>query len=429
MAFRNLVNSQVSNTSQHFDVLGICIFMSVHAVTMRVRIRTYRRGLGVACSDTRAIPEPRNAEQQQCSPAFFVCMYIICVMENIERNYFLHRITGGKNASVISQQLLTNGYLSIGWSDFSSDEFIKDVQNRKIKAIEDAFNKHSWSISKSRWNLYRFIVDMKPGDYVLVPAYKSFSIYEIENEIIYSNFSLNSDVVNKLGLHWNNSSFYINNYPIDLGFYRKVKEVAKNIPRASYAEQKLISRMKIRQTNAWINDLKEHILFSIKQWEEQKPIILKNEIIEGAKAIVLKQIQNKIDDGKFEILVEWYLKSLGATVETPAKNSSSHEEGDADKIAIFDKLRLIILVQIKKHTDITGDWAVQQITNFKKIQKEKYHVDDPNAEYTTLMWVVSSGEDFSNKAKLKASENNVRLINGEEFAQLILENGLENMPL
>ena len=33
---------------------------------------TYRRGLGVACSDTRAIPEPRNAEQQQCSPAFFV---------------------------------------------------------------------------------------------------------------------------------------------------------------------------------------------------------------------------------------------------------------------------------------------------------------------------------------------------------------------
>ena len=37
---------------------------------------TYRRGLGVACSDTRAIPEPRNAEQQQCSPAFFVSNYL-----------------------------------------------------------------------------------------------------------------------------------------------------------------------------------------------------------------------------------------------------------------------------------------------------------------------------------------------------------------
>ena len=31
-------------------------------------------GFGVACSDTKAIPEPRNAEQQQCSPAFFVCL-------------------------------------------------------------------------------------------------------------------------------------------------------------------------------------------------------------------------------------------------------------------------------------------------------------------------------------------------------------------
>ena len=32
-------------------------------------------GFGVACSDTKAIPEPQIAEQQQCSPAFFVYIY------------------------------------------------------------------------------------------------------------------------------------------------------------------------------------------------------------------------------------------------------------------------------------------------------------------------------------------------------------------
>ena len=64
-----------------------------------------------------------------------------------------------------------------------------------------------------------------------------------------------------------------------------------------------------------------------------------------------------------------------------------------------------------------------------RMMKEKYQIDDPNAEYTTLMWVVSSGNDFSSNAKLMATENNVRLINGEEFAQLLLENGMENMPL
>ena len=40
-----------SKTLQHFDVLGICISISVHAIVMRVRIRTYRRGLSVACSE------------------------------------------------------------------------------------------------------------------------------------------------------------------------------------------------------------------------------------------------------------------------------------------------------------------------------------------------------------------------------------------
>ena len=36
-------------------------------------------GFGVACSESRAIPEPRIAEQQQCSPAFFIQMPCVCM--------------------------------------------------------------------------------------------------------------------------------------------------------------------------------------------------------------------------------------------------------------------------------------------------------------------------------------------------------------
>ena len=36
-------------------------------------------GFGVACSDTKAIPEPQIAEQQQCSPAFFMQMLCVCM--------------------------------------------------------------------------------------------------------------------------------------------------------------------------------------------------------------------------------------------------------------------------------------------------------------------------------------------------------------
>ena len=69
LAIWNLVNSKVSSTLQHFDVLGICISISIRTIGC-VCVRTYRRGLNVACSDTKAIPEPQIAEQQQCSPAF-----------------------------------------------------------------------------------------------------------------------------------------------------------------------------------------------------------------------------------------------------------------------------------------------------------------------------------------------------------------------
>ena len=36
-------------------------------------------GFGVACSEDRAIPEPQLAEQQQCSPAFFMQMQCVCI--------------------------------------------------------------------------------------------------------------------------------------------------------------------------------------------------------------------------------------------------------------------------------------------------------------------------------------------------------------
>ena len=53
----------------------------------------------------------------------------------------------------------------------------------------------------------------------------------------------------------------------DLGFARKVKILYKNISRAKFADAKLTSRMKIRQTNVNINDLKSSIEKCIENYE------------------------------------------------------------------------------------------------------------------------------------------------------------------
>ena len=56
-------------------------------------------------------------------------------------------------------------------------------------------------------------------------------------------------------------------------------------------------------------------------------------------------------------------------------------------------------------------------------QYKQYNNDDESCVmYNTILWIISSGDDFSITAKEMARKNNVRLINGKEFAKLLLEN-------
>ena len=49
----------------HYESVYVCVHIGV--------------GFGVACSDVKAMREPQIAEQQQCSPAFFVQMQRVCI--------------------------------------------------------------------------------------------------------------------------------------------------------------------------------------------------------------------------------------------------------------------------------------------------------------------------------------------------------------
>ena len=173
--------------------------------------------------------------------------------------YWLHRITGGDNALEFAHPLLfTHNYLSIGWSDFSEDTFVLDVKNRGENAIDEAMQNAGWGLPRNRWNLWRFIKGMAKGDIVVVPTWGEFSLFEIADDEVLSNESMDASIFQ----NWNGkmASRYEDGYfhneegnIIDLGFYRKVKPVLLHIPREGYTDQELYSRMKIRQTNADIS--------------------------------------------------------------------------------------------------------------------------------------------------------------------------------
>lgn len=347
--------------------------------------------------------------------------------------YWLHRITGGDNGWLLSYHLLReHGILSTGWSDFSTQEDLASIKSDGIAAIEELMYRcWKWSkedpLPRNRHCLNRFINKMKPGDVVVVPMWGgTFSICEIADDVIYTNDNLPSSCYSQYNIElFKDGYLYQGNQCIDLGFYRNVRivEGCLDVPRDSYADYALTSRMKVRQTNVELEDgFESHVLDAIRRWKENCPIEFKKDMSESCLEALQTTINKLFDERQFEELVGRYLKAIGADIVIkPNSCTTPTDAGDADREATFEALKLRISVQIKKHDKdgITDNWGVKQIKAYKD--------NNPNDEYTTILWLVSNANAFSKEALAEAEGNNrVRLITGDEFARMILEVGLKH---
>ena len=265
---------------------------------------------------------------------------------------------------------------------------------------------------------------------MVIPYPYTFTVCRISDDVIFTNETID----NNLLYDWNNEKVIIDeeqpNYLkykdgriVDIGFYRKVEIIQSDISRSDYAKQELFSRMKVRQTNVNISDIGYLVDDAVERVRRNQPLNLKEDIIEKAISTVLESIKAIPNDQSFENLVECYLRTIGGkNIEKPAKNESPTENGDADRIAYFEELKVAVIVQAKKHIGITDSWAVEQIISYKR-----NHTTD---DYTSLLWVISTCDDYSEDAKRLAQETNgVRLITGAEFAKMILNAGLSEINI
>lgn len=341
-------------------------------------------------------------------------------------NYWLHRIS---HHAELAYPLLEKGFISIGYSDFSEPQFIEKCSGNWDE-FENYFDKTWGNRPRTRYNLWRFISEMEKGDYILVPGSGVFSIYEIIDDEIITSVELD---VKNLKDWWDNSIVKDdNNYlyrikpdnenHIDLGFFRRVKPIATNISRYDYADNALTARMKIQNTNACISDLEQSIKTAIIAYNNKKPINLYSLIIETAKNEVLDIIKSQLNPDKFELLIQWYFRKIGASkVYIPAKNESD-KSGDADIIATFEPIKTIIYVQAKFHDGETNSWALEQINEYKEYKDSS--MDDG---FSKIAWVISSADSYSNDCEELAKNYKVQLVNGIQFATLLLEAGISNI--
>lgn len=343
------------------------------------------------------------------------------------KNIILHRISYKAD---VSWPLLNAGYLSIGWSDFVNDETDRYVRERDFPSFQKFVLANA--TGKNRNCLLRF-VQLKKGDWVVVPHPYMFSVYKVEENACtvrglpkLSICSTGTDNIKPgTSVIKNERGLLVYDVPnkelIDLGFVVKVKPVCTNISRSQYADAALTARLKIRLTNVLTNNLRTNIEHAIKAAKQNKPINIYESVIANTADVVLKTLRQTLTPEKFEKLVLWYFKRIGATdVYIPPKNPSEKEGyEDADVVATFEHLKTIVYVQVKKHEGTTGTWGVEQIKGYSDVHGKQ---DD----YTVCKWAISSA-DFSEDTILKAVEADVHLIDGKQFSIMLLNAGIGNL--
>ena len=333
------------------------------------------------------------------------------------KNYFIHRIS---HEWEVSYPLLDDGYLSIGWGEYRDTDILERIETGGEAAFNE-FMSEKGNTYRSRWNLWYFS-QFKPGDIVTVPLFeKEFAVCEVKDKpksilaLKGKTYRLNdgSEVtVGDNGLARATGGYF------DIGFVVAV-DVINRVPR-SYADASLISRMKIRQTNARIDDLAKSVEEAATA---DAPVNIHEKIMKSVSDSMKKTIHDYITPDDLEDAVCWYMRKKGADrAWIPAKNEAEkHDGADADVIAEFDDLGLVYYIQVKHHQGETSEWAVNQISEYNKQKQEG------RDGVTYISWVVSMADDFSDEAKELSKTSNVRLINGNEFINMLLNAGLDGI--
>lgn len=344
-----------------------------------------------------------------------------------EKTYWLHRISHEWNTA---QHLFGKGYLSIGFSDMIPVFEGMNLWKMTVPEFENIVNTKcadscKWMVGfRPRYSLQRFW-QFSLGDIVIVPLpWGCFSICEVTGTVIRVTES-NLDISDTDGLNFKDGYFEDksnNNRRIDIGYLVPINviENKSRISRADFADGALTSRMKLRQTNAWISDIAQSVE---KALNASKPINFYDNVIDPLAKKLLESIKVDLTPDKLEKLVKWYFRKIGATTAyIPPKNEHGKENGaDADIIAEFEPMKFRIYAQVKKHDGYTDEWAVTQIREYGKQQK----LDD----YTCTTWVITTADDFSQAAKDLALDDkeNVRLMAGLDFAKALLDAGITNI--
>lgn len=320
-------------------------------------------------------------------------------------NAFVLRIAPGNVDKM--QEALANDDLIIGWAEADG---LLDISLDwwKFRAIlHKSYYSHKTSYRASgnaAGSMWRFIREMKPGDFVIAPHGSSFYIGKVVGDARYEASKVTEDSAYRRKVEWLNGK----------------KPIARKLARAA-----LISRMKVYQTCADALDLVADILDALSHAGSKSPSVFSNDLRTRLVSETLKEIRTgRMDSFAFENLIVSVLQSMGGTdvKRIPRKNDKG-----ADVVATFSVAQTFdfkLAVQAKHFQPkppVSPDVIDQLVTGME-------------AEGADIGWVVTSGT-FSPEATQRCDDvmelkgYRIELVDGEQLAELVVDRGLRSVDL
>ena len=318
------------------------------------------------------------------------------------RNGFILRMAHREN---LVPEALESGHLIIGWAEaegllgsYEWEEF-REIIHRKY--YSDVANRRR--AGSAAGNMWTFIHDMKEDDLVVIPHGPEFYVGKVTDSAFWDESKVDEDTAYRRPVEWLNGK--------------------RAIPRA-VAKSALVSRMKTWRTTADARDLVGEIEDCLNRAESGETPSFGTELRDQLEKVTLHEIQSgRMDSFRFEHLIKSLLSSLGAEPEPEIVPRSKDRGIDIyAQFMVAGFFPCVVGVQAKHfrpEPPVRVDVIHQLIRGIEE-----------GGRPVNLGMVVTSGT-FSDEAEAEAKRYeedkgiHIALIDGEQFAGLIVEHGLK----
>jgi restriction system protein len=286
---------------------------------------------------------------------------------------------------------LQHNVVALGWKEISDLGRLKPDREAFKNAVASAYpNKKAGAIPNNAGQLYRFVHEMKSGDLVAYPSKRDRQIHiaRVDGSYAYATSPQPG-------------------YP----HQRPVKWL-RAVPRTQFSQGALYeigSALSLFQIRNYADEFRaalEGKTVAPPVSQDESVAVVSEEIEETTRDYILKRISQELKGHPFAEFVAHLLGTMGYRTRV----SPEGPDGGIDIIAHKDELGFeppIIKVQVKSSDGSIGDPVTSAL--YGKVGSGEYGL------------LVTLGT-FTNQAKSFAkSKSNLRIIDGEELVELILQ--------